>query len=147
MVVTSIDWSDALSALNSLLPNSRDSIRDKRGFLPDRIADAASAAGLSFTFLPMKDYESLDDLDILARILPESRVCGADVIVITDESFVRGGPFRTAADSLNEFASWHRLTFGRFVFDGDVILLFPARSQIVLFHHEGYYASIDCLSH
>ncbi len=84
-------------------------------------------------------------MDLFDRCFASVSVPAGEVILITDDCFPLTGrePFLCRGESLREFI----IACPHFVFDGDVICLWPGARRISVFDHEGSFAHLDCLEH
>jgi hypothetical protein len=135
-MVTQLEWSAALAVLKSLIP-SCDS------FVPDSIADAARDVGCTVTFEPISDWESRTDQDIFDELVHSPIGECEKLVIVTEASYSKErGPFTMIGSELGDFVLQHLSTCGECAVNGDVIILRPERHTIILFHHEGYCATI-----
>lgn len=135
-MLRTITWDDALAAAKKIVPGC--SI-----LIPDPIADAAKANGLSVVFHPIPEWESLSDDEMLSIV----GLCDGDsdeiVIAVTDESFGPRTPFIFKLIERSEFCLAHRDRFGMIVFDGDAVFILPESRRILLLHHSGFYCRLQ----
>lgn len=139
-MVTSISWAAAEAVLQDLLPGCK-------SFAPDTIADAAREQGYEVEFVPMADWESRTDRDILDVIIKIPVETTENMIVITEASYFRdAGPFSMSGSDFCTFPEQHFVDYGECAVGGDFVVLRPQQHFVILFHHEGYFASIDTSS-
>jgi hypothetical protein len=127
---------EALKEVKSLLGVQVDQLS------PDGIVEAvAPNDAVSWTAVP--DWESLEDLDIFARVGLNDACSCSQLLVVTEASFSRVcGAFRLAGRDLSEFIRTHHAAYGECFFDGDVVVIDCGQGAVWLFHHEGAYAKI-----
>ena len=109
---------------------------------PDSILEAAEREGLTYKFLTIADWEEtgarygktdLFDLIFAGKPLPPG-----EVIVITDESFINGELLCCQTKELRQRVDLS----SQFMFDGDVVFMWPQIFGLTVFHHEGGFAHI-----
>lgn len=84
----------------------------------------------------------MSDEALLREILPDGLKSDETMIVVTDASFTRPGPMQLRVNDVARFPDAHFSRNGERVFNGDVVVLIPARNLLVLFHHEGLHAIV-----
>jgi len=139
-MIAFISWPLAFQELEKLLPSCRN-------LLPDAITEAAKEAGYSVQFVPLDGWEAISDEAILHMILPLEGNPDDPIIVVTDASFSKACPFSLPRGDLHEFVILHFAQYKECVVNGDVVMILPTRRTIVLFHHEGVYATIEVAHH
>lgn len=136
--VRTSDWQVATNSLHRLIPDCHD-------MTPDAIADAARLQGCEVRFERLEgSWELLSDFEILRKILPDEISATNEVLTITEASFTKAAPFVFTLGQLEEFIDYHRATCGESAVNGDLVLLLPSISMVILLHHEGYFARISC---
>ena len=135
-MITTISWPHAFQELAQLLPGCQN-------FLPDEIAEAAAKAGYLSQFIPLHEWETMTDDDIFQRIMPAKQDVFETILIVTDASFIKAGPFLLQIGDLLEFAKLHIAQFKENVFNGDVVIVLGANKKIVLFHHSGFYTLLN----
>ena len=135
-MINLLPYPSALEELNKLLPTCH-------SLTPDPISDSAKKMGLSVMFVPLENWESMSDDQIFQTILPAQMGADEPIIVVTDASFCKASPFSFRGNEFSEFVRFHFDNYHECVVNGDVVIIMPARRVLVLFHHEGYHATID----
>lgn len=111
-------------------------------FQPDSILEAAEREGLTYKFLTIADWEETGarygKIDLFDLIFAERPLPPGEVIVITDESFINGELLCCPALELRQRVNLS----SQFMFDGDVVFMWPQISRLTAFHHEGGFAHI-----
>lgn len=132
----SISWPEAFAILRGFLP-------DCNQLVPDAILEAARIAGFQAELRQLPDWESLTDFEIIRLILPARENPAERLVFVSDVCFSKKiEPFLITIGQLEDFVSDHLSTYHECAVNGDLVLLLLERKQIVLFHHEGYYATI-----
>ncbi len=99
--------------------------------------DLQAKAELRDGWIRLNDWEALGDLDILQLLIEPSAQRG-EAYVVTDLSYEpEQGAFHVRAGYLCAFARAYFESFGEALFNGDVIVLFPAQQAMFFFHHDG----------
>ena len=79
---------------------------------------------------------------ILERILPDDIPAESELICVAESSYTKLMPFVLFRGDVETFVDEHRIRFGECVVNGDLVAIVPSIRSIVLFHHEGYFATI-----
>lgn len=142
-------WRMAYEAVWSLLPCTREHITESRASItPDIILKHAVSGACDVragAVAQWREHESGSGLyskwELFDLVFHDELIHRGELILITDDCFPIGErePFFGKGESLREF-----LAEAPFVFDGDAVFIWPAARHISVFHHEGYYAHIDC---
>ena len=147
-------WRRAYEAVWSLLPITREHITHARSCITaGAVLHYAELSGSAVESGVIPRWEQHDwgrphiysKMDLFDRVFAHMSLPAGDVILITDDCFpitVRE-PFFGRGESLREFVA----ACPHFVFDGDVVLIWPESRRISVFHHEGTFAHIDCHDH
>ena len=139
-MISPCTWTSAVGVLNELLPGCD-------SFLPDAIAAAAEKSGHSVVFLPLPEWESMPDTDIIALLISVDLRDDERLIVVTEASwFKKVGPLEMVGSDLSGFLANHWSTYGEFAVDGDLVLVLLDRKSICIFHHEGFYCTLKLAS-
>jgi len=81
-------------------------------------------------------------MELFDRIFDGVQIPGGDLIFIVDSCFpiTEHEPFFWEGENLRYLVS----EFPLFVFDGDVVFMWPEARLISVLHHEGIFAHIRC---
>ena len=81
-------------------------------------------------------------MELFDQMFIEVSIPSGEVFVITDDCFpiTAREPFFCRGEGLRQFVAERP----SFVFDGDVVFIWPDARHIFVFHHEGTFAHIDC---
>jgi hypothetical protein len=142
-------WRRAYEALWALLPITHEHITEARSCItPDVIIRYAELSRVPVRHGVIPRWEEHDcgpglytKTELFDRVFAGVPVFGGDLILITDDCFpiTAHEPFFGRGESLREF-----LAEAPFVFDGDVVFIWPTARRISVFHHEGTFAHIGC---
>lgn len=148
--VTLPGWSRAYEAVWSLLPITREHITHARSCItPGAVMHYAELSGIaaqSGAIPRWEEHECGPDLyskmELFDRVFAGVPIPAGEMIFIVDDCFpiTAREPFFCRGESLREFVAEH----SRFVFDGDVVFIWPEARRISVFHHEGIFAHVDC---
>lgn len=146
-------WIPAYEAVWSLLPVTREHITHARSCItPAAVLDYAESSGLTVQSGVVPRWEEHDcgpglytKMELFDRVFSGATIPRGAVILITDDCFpiIAREPFLCRGESLREFVA----ACPHFVFDGDVVFIWPEARYISVFHHEGTFAHIDCHDH
>ncbi len=137
-MVTQATWGAATDELSKLVPGCN-------SFLPESISAMANECGHAVDFVRLLDWESLDDISILRRVVLPPVHASESLLIVTEVSYRDGvGPFLLRGNDLEHFVATHLGVFGECFFNGDAVIVRMTTGQIVLFHHEGYFACVSC---
>ena len=107
------------------------------------IVVALDSAKIKIDWHSLSNWEGLDDLDILHKML-KLHVIDDEVFVITEASYDNSnGPFQLKAEELEAFVTNHLSQYGECFFNGDVAIVSLKNKSVWAFHHEGFFAYID----
>ena len=142
-------WNRAYEAVWRLLPSAREHITPARSCItPDSVMHRAELAGLGFELAVVPDWESHEwgqdiysKMDLFDMMFHGVAIPTGEVIFIPDDCFpmTEREPLFCNGEILREFVA--HCCF--FVFDGDVVFIWPEAGRISVFHHEGRYAHIN----
>lgn len=138
-MVMKLPWPEALAKLQELLPECD-------SFWPDGIGEAARIAGFPVEFVPMIEaWEAMEDSEIFQTILPKDFDDSEPTTIVTEGwYFKHDGPFQLDGGDFFHFVETYPTLYGESCVNGDTVILLPVRMSIVIFHHEGYHATIRC---
>ena len=147
-------WRRAYEAVWSLFPATRAHITPTRSCItPGAILEYAELSGIAVGSGVIPRWEEHDwgrpriysKMDLFDRVFANASIQAGEVILITDDCFpvTAREPFFCRGESLREFVA----ACPHFVFDGDVVFIWPVARRISVFHHEGTFAHIDCHDH
>ncbi len=126
----------------SLLRDILERILPGASLQPDSIFEAAERQGLAYKFVAIADWTATEGLysktEIFDLVFAGKPLPPGDVVVVTDESFSAGELLYCPADELRQRVSLS----SRFMFDGDVVFMWPQIAGLTVFHHEGGFAHI-----
>ncbi len=142
-------WKRACEAVWSLMPITREHITQARSCIaPSSILYCAELAQIPFHLSLIPRWEEHDwgpglytKEQLFNRVFDGVPTFNGELILITDDCFpiTRREPFFGRGETLREF-----LAEAPFVFDGDVVFIWPEACHISVFDHEGHFAHIDC---
>jgi len=130
-------WDDCLAALKAVLPGA--------GSLGiDEIYRAARAQGRSIELHSLPHWESLDDGQILAKVLEAAIIRGNDRAILLPAICFYGLhlPFCVSFQDLTEFVAGFFEKYGEAFFNGDTIIILASGGVIYLFDHNGNYSAV-----
>jgi hypothetical protein len=147
-------WKRAYEAVWSLLPETREHITHARSCItPSAILHYGESPGIAIRSGIIPRWEEHDwgrpriysKMDLFDRVFADISIPAGEVILITDDCFpiTAREPFFCCGESLREFVA----ACPDFVFDGDVVIIWPEARRISTFHHEGTFAHLDCHDH
>jgi hypothetical protein len=143
-------WRRAYEAVWSLLPITRELITHARSCItPSAVLHYAESAGAATQQGVIPRWEEHDcgpglysRMELFDRVFSEVSIPASEVILITDDSFpitVRE-PLFFRGEGLCQFIAAQP----GFIFDGDVVFIWPQAQLISVFHHDGTFAHINC---
>jgi len=151
--VMSPGWRCAYEAVWSLLPITREHITHARSCItPSGVLHYAELSGTAARSGIIPGWQEHDrgpglysKMQLFDRIFGGMSIPAGEVILITDNCFpiTAREPFFCRGESLRQFVAEQSF----FVFDGDVVFIWPEARRISVFHHEGRFAHIDCHDH
>ncbi|MEL6185927.1 MAG: hypothetical protein AAFU79_14985 [Myxococcota bacterium] len=128
-------WKPALEKLRLLLPGATD-------FIPDNIAAAAVAQGVSVAWVHLRAFGNEDDA-VWSELLPLLADVGDDesVALVADVCYVKDrGPFYSSWRELREILPSLAERYGEPILALDVVIV--AETSVLLVHHSGVAALI-----
>jgi len=148
-----LGWRRAYEAVWSLLPVTREHITHARSCItPGAVLDYAKLSGIAVESGVIPRWEEHDcgpglytKMDLFDGVFAGMAFPHGEVILITDECFpiTAREPFFCRGESLRECVA----ACPHFVFDGDVVFIWPEARRISVFHREGTFAHINCHEH
>ncbi|MDD1608809.1 MAG: hypothetical protein LUQ18_10020 [Methylococcaceae bacterium] len=106
----------------------------------DDLANKIEIYNGKIIWLPLKEWESLDDITIYNSLEELEKPTG-EIFIISDISYIKkDGPFRLESVYIRKFIMQYVNTFNECLFDGDVLIFSVEHKLIWIFHHEGVYA-------
>jgi hypothetical protein len=108
----------------------------------DELVNNIEINNSKINWLPLKEWESLDDVEIY-RHLEELEKPEGEVYVISEITYLKqDGPFKLNATYLKKFITQYLDRFHECFFNGDALIFSIEHKQIWIFHHEGIYALV-----
>lgn len=139
-------WAAALDVVWSLLPTAKNNIKAPWNLSPDGIAKAADAMHLAFEVVKLArwwEHETgpgvYKKMELFDMMFSSRQIPGGETFFIPDDCFSGGEPFVIAGNALRNGVA----DSPSFVFDGDVLFIFPSARLISCFHHEGAYWHVN----
>ena len=117
----------AEAALAACVPNASIS--------PDRLFEAAQNAGLLVSFTKIEEFDSLSKEQLFDKLFSDQELPDGRGFVISDDLLPSSSAFTFEGPRLREAVVQER----RFLFDGDLIFVWPSLGFVTVFHHEGGY--------
>jgi hypothetical protein len=143
-------WRPAYEAVWSLLPATREHITYARSCItPSAVLHYAELSKVAVQSGVVPRWEEHDSgprlytkMELFDRVFSGVVIPHGAVILITDDCFpiTAREPLFCSGENLRDFVASSPL----FVFDGDVVFIWPEARRISVFHHEGTFAHINC---
>ncbi|UVH59306.1 hypothetical protein NWF24_07805 [Variovorax paradoxus] len=109
---------------------------------PDSILAAAERRGLAYKFVAIPNWAQTEaqygKTDLFDLIFAGKPLPPGEVVVVADGSFISGELLCCAVDELRQRVSLS----SQFMFDGDVVFMWPQVAGLTVFHHEGGFTHI-----
>lgn len=114
--------------------------------LPDSILATCDKLGIEYQFKRIPhwseheyDLDRYDQLELFDMMFAHKQMPTGSVLIVTDECFSSKQVLCGLALDLRKIVE----ELDSFIFDSDIIFLFPEAHCLSIFHHEGGFAHID----